>query len=65
MITGDTDSRLMNILQPLGLSNRALNIDSNEITFESEINYEEVFIKLEQLRRKSLEYLKNSLQSPQ
>lgn len=65
MITGDTDSRLMNILQPLGLSNRALNIDSNEITIESEINYEEVFIKLAQLRRKSLEYLKNSLQSSQ
>lgn len=65
MITGDTDSRLMNILQPLGLSSRALSIGSNEITFESEINYEEVFIKLEQLRKKSLEYLKNSLQSPQ
>ena len=61
IITGDTDSRIVNILKPLELTNRAISTNQNNIFIPASIDYIQVKKKLNNLKNDSIEYLKNSL----
>lgn len=61
IITGATDSRVINILKPLELINRAISINQESIIIPPSINYIQVKKRLINLKNDSIEYLKNSL----
>lgn len=62
IVTGDTDSRITNLLKPLALTNRAISIEQTKIIIPPNIDYAKVYTKLSYLKYKSIEYLKKSLQ---
>lgn len=61
MVTGDTDSRLMNLLQSLNLKNRAIPLNANYISLAPRINYAIIQAEIEKMRATSLNYLHNAL----
>lgn len=59
----DTFSRLESLLKMLGVENRSVPDDVFlDVAFENKINYTKVIPKLENIRKKSWEYLKNALE---
>ena len=59
----DTFSRLESLIKTLGVEDRSVtNETSLNIAFEDNINYAEVSIRLEDIRNKSWEYLRNALE---
>jgi len=61
IVTGDTDSRIINLLEPLNLTNRAISIGQKEITIPATIDYTLIHQKLALLRNSSIIYLKDAL----
>ena len=61
MVTGDTDSRLINLLQPLGLINRAIPLDVDRISVAVPINYTHIQAEIRKMRVSSLNYLYSAL----
>ncbi len=60
MLSREKDSRMMNILEPLGLACRIVNPD-DEFDLPGQIDYQQVNESLINLRENSIEYLKHSL----
>lgn len=61
IVTGDTDSRILNILKLLELTNRTISIVQNYIEIPSPINYDKVQKRIANLKSDSVEFLKKSL----
>lgn len=61
LISKERDSRMLNILEPIGLENGLLTHNINEIEIPSPINFSYIDTKLDEMRIVSFNYLKNSL----
>lgn len=61
MVSKDRDSRMMNILEPLGLCDRLISPDMKKLSVPREIDFYDTETKLIELRKSSLDYLRASL----
>lgn len=61
LISKEKDSRMLNILEPMGLEDRLLTYDINEIEIPSPIDFSYIESKLDEMRIVSINYLKRSL----
>lgn len=61
IVTGDTDSRITNLLNPLGLNNRAISVSQKDLTIPPTIDYTQVQKKMDVLKKGSMDFLKNAL----
>lgn len=60
-ITADEDSRLQNLMEPLGLMDRAVPLDLDEIQVLPNIDYSKVDSKLKKMKESSIDYLVDAL----
>lgn len=60
MLSYQKDSRMLNILEPLGLQDRLVNTDA-ELSVMNKIDYKKIDRKMTEMRKSSLKYLANAL----
>lgn len=61
LISKEEDSRMLNILEPIGLKDRLLTHDISKIEIPSPINFSYIDSKLDEMRVVSINYLKSCL----
>ena len=65
MVSRDKDSRMMNLLEPLSLTDRIISPDMSEICMPEKIDFYNVQKSMQELSKSSLDYLQSSLISNQ
>lgn len=61
IVTGDTDSRIANLLNPIRLNNRTISLSQKDLAMPPAINYTQVQKRMDALKKDSMNFLKNAL----